>query len=77
MRFHLGPEGSDLIHAGLGGGIDGNFHDTDTGGLEFERNAPGLDNLGEKQPDGGRQVEADFVKYLVGFGPEVFFNPNL
>jgi len=60
-RFLLSPEGSDLVHAGLGGGLDGEFHDADTGGLEFEGNAPGLDNLGEEQPDGRRNVEADFV----------------
>lgn len=43
-------------------GIDGKFHDAHTGGPEFERNAPGLDNLGEEQPDGKRNVEADFAK---------------
>lgn len=77
MRFLLSPQSSDLIHAGLGGGIDGKFHDAETGGFEIKGDAPGLDNLGEEQPDGRRDVETDFVKHLVSFGSEVFFNPNL
>jgi hypothetical protein len=58
-------------------GIDGKFHDAHTGGLELERNAPSLDNLGEEQSDGGRNIEADFAKHLVRLSSEVFFNPNL
>jgi hypothetical protein len=77
LRFLPGPKGSDLVHPGLSGGIDGNFHDADAGGPEFEWNAPSLDHLGEEQPDGRRNVEADFVQHLASFCPEVFFNPNL
>jgi hypothetical protein len=57
LSFLPGLESSDLVHAGLGGGIDGKFHHSDTGRLELEGNTPSVDHLGEEQPDGRRYVE--------------------
>jgi hypothetical protein len=77
LRFLLAPKGSDIVHAGLGGRINSKFHYANTRSLEFEGDAPSLNNLGKEKPDGRRNVEADFVKHLVSVSSEIIFNPNL
>jgi hypothetical protein len=77
LELLFGPKGPDLVHPGLGGGIDRKFYDADAGSLEIEGNTPSLNYLREEQTDGRRNVEADLVKHLIRFCPEIFVNPNL